>query len=244
LLKTVKAIVLIFLLGILTVAIYSIPKSAESVRWSTADGYDCETTGPLRYTCCMNITVVIGGVTLSANRCVDCEENMEGIVSCGDPYHVAVNSVNTGGVVDPKIKNYAKDLIGQGLTALNQGSQEVQVDPKIKNYAKDLIGQSLTLLTKGGAKGGTVDPKVTKDAGLLIDRILSADKMIIEDAQNIKVPKSGDNDTKVPSDFLNKGGLLTKDNQITTNKESSPTPPPCPDTGPIPPYCTMKPLLK
>ena len=58
-------------------------------------------------------------------------------------------------------------------------------------------------------------------------------------------------DTKVPKDFLNKGGLLTKDNQITTednqittNKENSPTPPPCPDIGPIPPDCTMKPLLK
>lgn len=59
------------------------------------------------------------------------------------------------------------------------------------------------------------------------------------------------NDTKVPKDFLNKGGLLTEDSQITTednqitaNKESSPTPPPCPNTGPIPPDCTMKPLLK
>jgi len=51
-------------------------------------------------------------------------------------------------------------------------------------------------------------------------------------------------ENKVPNNFLNKGGLLTEDNQITTNKESSPTPPPCPNTGPIPPDCTMKPLLK
>jgi hypothetical protein len=231
-------------LGILTVAIYSIPKSAESLRWSTADGYDCVESNNA-FTCCKNITVVIGGVTLSANRCVDCEYGIEGNVICGNPYFVAVKSMETGGVVDPKIKNNAMDLIGKGLALLSDRTQKGgQVDPKDLNSAKALIGQSLTLLTKGGPKGGTVDPKVTKDAGLLIDRILSADKMIKEDAQNIKVPKTGDNDTKVPSDFLNKGGLLTKDNQITTNKESSPTPPPCPDTGPIPPDCTMKPLLK
>jgi hypothetical protein len=32
--------------------------------------------------------------------------------------------------------------------------------------------------------------------------------------------------------------------QITTNKGNSPTPPPCPDKGPIPPNCTMKPIIK
>jgi hypothetical protein len=68
----------------------------------------------------------------------------------------------------------------------------------------------------------------------------------------LSIDSNDSNDTKVPNDFdLNKGGILTKDsqittedNQITTNEESSPTPPPCPDKGPIPPDCTMKPLLK
>ena len=63
---------------------------------------------------------------------------------------------------------------------------------------------------------------------------------------------SDDNKVQVPKDFdLKKGDLLTKDSQITTkdsqittNEESSPTPPPCPLEGPIPPDCTMKPLLK
>jgi hypothetical protein len=32
--------------------------------------------------------------------------------------------------------------------------------------------------------------------------------------------------------------------QITTNEGNSPTPPPCPDKGPIPPNCTMKPVIK
>lgn len=186
-LKTVRAIILVLLLGILTVAIYSTPKSAESLRWRTADGYDCEDTGTNTYTCCKNITVVIGGVTLSANRCVDCEYGREGGVTCGDAYHVAVNSVNPGEPVDPK----ALDLIGKGLATLNDRTQKGQVDPKDLNSAKALIGKSLTILTKGETKEGTVDPKVTKDASLLIDRILSADKMIKEDAQNIKVPKTG-----------------------------------------------------
>lgn len=211
-------------------AFYSIPKSAESLTWSTADGYDCVETGN-NYTCCKNITVVIGGVTLSADRCVDCSYGLEGNISCGDAYFVAVNSVGTGGVVDPNIKNLAKDLIGQGLTLLNQGTLEGgQVDPKVKNSAKALIGQGLTVLTKGGTEKGTVDPKVTKDASLLIDRILSADKMIKEDAQKIKVPKTGalddnpvltengtddtSNHTKVPKD---RGGL--KGNGPTINPD-------------------------
>ena len=95
-LKTVKGIILVLLLGILTMAaFYSIPKSAESLTWSTADGYDCVETGN-NYTCCKNITVVIGGVTLSADRCVDCSYGLEGNISCGDAYFVAVNSVGTG----------------------------------------------------------------------------------------------------------------------------------------------------
>jgi hypothetical protein len=32
--------------------------------------------------------------------------------------------------------------------------------------------------------------------------------------------------------------------QITTNKGNSPTPPPCPKEGPIPPNCTLKPVIK
>lgn len=175
-------------MGILTLAIYSIPKSAESLRWRTADGYDCEDTGMNTYTCCKNITVVIGGVTLSANRCVDCEYGREGGVTCGDAYHVAVSSVNPGEPVDPK----ALDLIGKGLAALNDRTEKGgQVDPKSMNSAKALIGKSLTILTKGETKEGTVDPKVTKNASLLIDRILSADKMIKEYAQKVKVPKTG-----------------------------------------------------
>ena len=69
----------------------------------------------------------------------------------------------------------------------------------------------------------------------------------LNDALTAKVQSNiidNNNDTKVPNDFLNKGGLLTKDNQITTNEENSATPPTCPNTGPIPPDCTMKPFLK
>jgi hypothetical protein len=76
----------------------------------------------------------------------------------------------------------------------------------------------------------------------------------LNDALSAKIQANiidDNNDTKVPNDFLSKGGLLkedsqitTEDNQLTTNKESSPTPPPCPNEGPIPPDCTMKPLLK
>lgn len=178
-------------------------------------------------------------------------------------YHT-VSSLDTGGAADPRDKSHAKDLIGQGLTGLNQATLEGgQVDPKVKNSAKALIAQGLTVLTKGETEKGTVDPKVTKDANALIDRILSADKMILKAAENTKIPKSGglndggllndtrgNNDTKVPNAFLNKGGLLkedsqitTEDNQITANKENSPTPPPCPNEGPIPPDCTMKPPL-
>jgi hypothetical protein len=243
-----KFVIFMLISAFLIAAVYSIPKSAESLRWSTADGYDCETTDNLgSYTCCKRITVVIGGVTLSADRCVDCGESFEGVISCGSPYHVAVSSLDIGGeAVDPKVKNYAKDIIGQGLAILDQGTQEGgQVDPKVKNSANALIGQSLTILTKGGSKGGTVDPKVTKDANVLIDRILSVDKMIIEDAQNIKIPKTGalnddaaiqdtQNDTIGPNTGLPKDpGLLEEDNDNgdtnvpeEDNGDSSPQMPP------------------
>lgn len=194
-------ILLILLFGMLTVALYSIPKSAESLRWSTADGYDCETTDNVGgFTCCKKYTVVIGGVTLSANRCVDCEESAHGGISCGSGYFTTATSLSTGGVVDPNIKNLAKDLIGKGLALLNDRTEKGgQVDPKDLNSAKALIEKSLTVLTKGETDKGTVDPKVTKDVNALIDRILSADEMIIKAAENTKIPKTGG---------LNDGGLL------------------------------------
>ena len=66
---------------------------------------------------------------------------------------------------------------------------------------------------------------------------------------------SADNNTKTPRDFgtlkdkllLNDGNMdsnTSTANKITTSEANSPTPPPCPDKGPIPPDCTMKPLLK
>jgi hypothetical protein len=138
---------------------------------------------------------------------------MEGVVSCGSAYFTAATSLDIGGVVDPNIKNHAKDLIGQGLTHLNQGTLEGgKVDPKVKNSALALIGQGLTVLTKGGTEKGTVDPKVTKDANALIDRILSADKMIIKAAENIKIPKTGG---------LNDGGLLKAQSEFNTSVTSA-----------------------
>lgn len=190
-------LILILLLGILSVAIYSIPKAAESLRWTSADGYDCGDTGTDSFTCCKNYSGVMGGVTISVNRCIDCNYTQHDPgVSCGSPYFSFVKSVDTGDAVDPK----AMDLIGKGLANLNDRTQKGgQVDPKDLNSAKALIGQGLTILTKGGTEKGTVDPKVTKDVNTLIDRILSADEMIIKAAENTKIPKTGG---------LNDGGLL------------------------------------
>ncbi len=57
--------------------------------------------------------------------------------------------------------------------------------------------------------------------------------------------ESAVNVTKVPNDFASKEGQLLKDNnQITTEQANPETPPPCPDKGPIPPDCTMKPIIK
>jgi len=99
-----------------------------------------------------------------------------------------------------------------------------------KNSPLDVLNNDLEV--KGDET--TDDSKIPKDFGRLQDNIITKDDS-----------KDSNNDTTIPKDFdLNKGGLLTEDNQITMNEESSPTPPPCPDTGPIPPDCTMKPLLK
>ena len=198
------SIALILLLGILSAAIYSIPKSAESLRWTSADGYDCEDTGTNSFTCCKNYSGVMGGVTISVNRCIDCNYTQHDPgVSCGSPYF-SFKSVDTGDEVDPK----AMDLIGKGLANLNDRTQKGgQVDPKDLNSAKALIGQGLTILTKGGTEKGTVDPKVTKDANDLIDRILSSDNALINGAQNTKIPETGGfndggglNDTRVNND--------------------------------------------
>lgn len=57
-----------------------------------------------------------------------------------------------------------------------------------------------------------------------------------------KFPKFSEN---FDSNLLTKGGQSTnEDNKITTNQENSKTPPPCPKEGPIPPNCTMKPVIK
>lgn len=190
------SIALILLLGILSAAIYSIPKSAESLRWTSADGYDCEDTGTNSFTCCKNYSGVMGGVTISVNRCIDCNYTQHDPgVSCGSPYF-SFKSVDTGDEVDPK----AMDLIGKGLANLNDRTQKGgQVDPKDLNSAKALIGQGLTILTKGETEKGTVDPKVTKDANDLIDRILSSDEALIQGAQNTNIPNTGG---------LSEGGLL------------------------------------
>lgn len=189
-------LILILLLGILSVAIYSIPKSGESLRWTSADGYDCEDTGSTSFTCCKNYSGVMGGVTISVNRCIDCDYTQHDPgVSCGSPYF-SFKSVDTGDEIDPK----AMDLIGKGLANLNDRTQKGgQVDPKDLNSAKALIGQGLTILSKGGTEKGTVDPKVTKGANALIDHILSSDKALIQGAQNTNIPKTGG---------LNDGGLL------------------------------------
>jgi hypothetical protein len=77
-----------------------------------------------------------------------------------------------------------------------------------------------------------------------VERVQDSPRDVLTKDLNVKGDKTT-NDTTIPKDFdLKKGDLLTNDNQITTNKESSPTPPPCPEKGPIPPDCTMKPLLK
>jgi hypothetical protein len=56
-----------------------------------------------------------------------------------------------------------------------------------------------------------------------------------------KVKEAGE---AIPPSLKDALSAKVQGNIITTNKDSSPTPPPCPNTGPIPPDCTMKPLLK
>jgi hypothetical protein len=75
------------------------------------------------------------------------------------------------------------------------------------------------------ATGGSISPDLSK-----------ALSIATESAVNI---------TNAPNDFVSKkDSLLNNNNQITSNEADSPTPPPCPDKGPIPPDCTMKPIIK
>ncbi len=64
-------------------------------------------------------------------------------------------------------------------------------------------------------------------------------------SKGLSIATESVNVTNAPNDFTSKkGSLLNNDNQITTNDENSPTPPKCPDKGPIPPNCTIDPFLK
>jgi hypothetical protein len=201
-----SGIVLILLLGI-TLAFYSIPKEAYGL-WTTGEGFECDYTNAshTEYKCCKTIKVMVVGVAVSLTACVNCSDLGGGHHGCGSPY-ITAKSFDTGEVVDPKVKDYAKALMAQGLVQLNHGTQQGgQVDPKVMNSAKTLIGQSLTVLTKGVP----VDPKVTKDANILIDRILSIDKMTLQAGQNAKIPNTG----------LNSSTIITKNGTIDNSNHT------------------------
>jgi hypothetical protein len=151
-------------------ALSGLLNSAESLtRWSTADGYDCWSTDNTgNYTCCKKITVVIAYVTLVADRCVDCYDGGHGQASCGAPYHVALD-LNEDQPVNPKVQNYAKDLIENGLDVLYEETQENRpLDPNVQNNAKAMIEDGLNAL---GVKNETQqDSNVDKVEDSFIDK--------------------------------------------------------------------------
>jgi hypothetical protein len=150
---------------------------------------------------------------LVANKCFDCYYGGEGHgPSCTDPYFTSLASLDVGGErpVNPKTQNYAKDLIGQGLAILNEGTQEGgAVDSKTHNSAKAFIERGLQALSVGKDKGKT-DPSIGKKADLLISSMLS-------DKNNMIISKSTVKD--------NAGVLVDRDvrekNVTTTNKTSN-----------------------
>jgi len=120
----------------------------------------------------------LGPYTLVSNRCIDCYYGGEGHgPSCGDAYFL---SLDVGGEqpVNPKTQNYAKDLIGQGLTILS----EEKVDSKTEKNARTLIERGLKALVTENGKIQT-DLNIGQKSDLLISRFLS-------DQDNIVIPRN------------------------------------------------------
>jgi hypothetical protein len=170
-----RIIIIVFLVGLFAVAFNSITNSADSiVRWKTADGADCWTTNNTgtNWTCCKKITVA--GIVM--NKCADCSEGHEGNSSCGEFYYYPVFFVGEDQPVNPKVQNYAKGVIGQGLAILNEETRDGgPVDPQVKNNVKALIERGLQALNTGSGKA-QANPEIVKSADLFIDHILKDQK--------------------------------------------------------------------
>jgi hypothetical protein len=114
------------------------------------------------------------------------------------------------------------------------------------------IGSATNVLPPSGNSTGTPPTlTITKEHNAASPNVFSSAGNATNPSNNTSTlklsPLTGQHHHKGSNVTVQTGGLTntgTNTGSVGQNKGNSPTPPPCPDKGPIPPNCTMKPVLK
>lgn len=227
--RTRPLIIMLILFLALALTFGSASRYGESVSAAKKNNMRCTepvgslgTTGSVSYSCCWEEEGSDGVTRTWCIHCTDTGNFGPDRTSCSNPTSFSITK--------------GPSLPSPPTNVLPTGNTNTSTFP-LGSVIKVPPGNTTAAPASGNTTGA---PPITKEHN-------PASPDVFSSAGNVTNPSNNNTGSTGPvvgltgQHHYDKGSNV---GQAETNNGNSPTPPPCPDKGPIPPNCTMKPVIK